>query len=198
MKSRESLPLVLAAAGVALGLVITLGVKASQRREAAPVRRVAPKCEGSELAEGSQLPTNCRFETLDGNLVTIRELLDSKPAILNFWASWCTYCIKEMPVLESAHLTSKGKVAFIGLDLLSVKGETRQAAMGFAKDKRVSYPLVYDPDGAFYSRFISRVLPPTTIFVRADGTVAFRRFGEVDGPTLRAMIKEHLGVSFDE
>jgi thiol-disulfide isomerase/thioredoxin len=53
------------------------------------------------VAVGSQLPGGCRLEALGtGAVVTLADYAGSKPIVLNFWASWCGACIKEMPELQ--------------------------------------------------------------------------------------------------
>ena len=71
--------------------------------------------------------------------------------MLQFTASWCGVCRKEMPFIEKdIWLKHKDnpKFALIGIDLK----ESREKTMQFAKDLKVTYPLTLDPEGkAFYS-----------------------------------------------
>ena len=125
-------------------------------------------------------------------MVSIGEFRAGRPIVLNFWASWCTFCIKEMPDFQRVHDDVGDRVPFLGLDLLGVQGETRGAATTLAARTGVSYPLGYDADGALYLRLSPRVLMPTTVFVRADGTIALRQFGPLTEQQLRGLIDEHL------
>ncbi|MFN2610802.1 MAG: TlpA family protein disulfide reductase [Actinomycetota bacterium] len=192
---RTMKPLATAIAAVLVAIAIILIVRTSRTDQ--PTKSAAGMGCGpatQELIPGSRLPDGCHLETFQGEVTTLGRLRGSKPMVLNFWASWCTYCVKEMPVLQKIATQYRDKVAFVGVDLLSIQAETREAAKRFARSKNVTYPLVYDEDGVLYLRFIARVLPPTTIFVRSDGTVAFRRFGEVDEAALKQMMKQYLDI----
>jgi len=146
-----------------------------------------------ELTQGDPIPDSCLFETFeDARMVSIGEFRAGRPLVLNFWASWCTFCIKEMPDFQRVHDDVGDRVPFLGLDLLGVQGETRGAATTLAARTGVSYPLGYDADGALYLRLSPRVLMPTTVFVRADGTIALRQFGPLTEQQLRGLIDEHL------
>src|SRR5947208_10602009 len=75
------------------------------------------------LSEGERLPDDCILETLDGGQrVTLGVLRHNKPVVINFWATWCPYCIKEMPDLERTYTRLQNRVEVIGLDLLNVQG----------------------------------------------------------------------------
>ncbi len=142
---------------------------------------------------GESIPKTCSFERLDGGVLRLADLA-GKPAVINFWATWCTYCIAEMPELQRVYASLGGRVAFVGADLLGVEGETREAARKFATKTGARYTLIFDKGGILYSHFSARRVMPTTIFVRADGTVVFRQFGPHDVRQLRGLVRHYLGV----
>lgn len=144
---------------------------------------------------GDELP-DCSFRLFGGGQLRLASI-KGRPAVINFWASWCVYCIEEMPAFQRVWASLEGKVAFVGADLLGIEGETESAARTFAKRTGVAYPLIFDERGLLFSHistFRGRPILPATIFVKADGTIAFRQFGPLSEATLRARISEHLGV----
>lgn len=147
------------------------------------------------LSEGQPLPDACTLEGFgDGRIFSIGEFRGSKPMVLNVWASWCVFCIKEMPDFQRVYEQVADQVLFLGVDLLGVQGETRGAAERLATKTGVRYPLAYDEGGALYARLSPRLLMPTTVFVRSDGVVAYRQFGPLDAEELREAIRKYLGV----
>lgn len=152
------------------------------------------------VAVGQVVPMACAVESLPGGAATTLGQVAGRagagvPLVVNFWASWCGACIQEMPDLQKVYAATGGKVQFLGLDLLGVDGETRTGAQSFSNQRAVTYPLAYDDDGLLYSRISPRVLPPTTIFLRADGTLAGINVGQISAPDLRQDIQRYLGVS---
>jgi cytochrome c biogenesis protein CcmG/thiol:disulfide interchange protein DsbE len=96
-----------------------------------------------------------------------------KPVVINFWASWCVPCRKEMPAFEAVHRRRGGRVAFIGVD----RQDDRTDALRFLARTRVSYPSAYDPEGRLDASYRLRGMP-TTVIVGADGLVV----DHVSGP----------------
>lgn len=90
------------------------------------------------------------IQYIDG---TQKKLSDFKGKIvmLQFTASWCGVCRKEMPFIEKdiwQKHKNNPKFALIGIDLMETPEKTQQ----FAKDINITYPLTLDPEGkAFYS-----------------------------------------------
>jgi thiol-disulfide isomerase/thioredoxin len=145
---------------------------------------------------GGRLPTGCMVEVLGtGAAESLATYAAGKPMVINFWASWCVACIDEMPDLQKVYLASKGQVSFLGLDLLGVDGEVRSEAMAFARQRSVTYPLAYDDDALLYGRIAPRFLPPTTAFLRPDGTLAAFHYGQLTSSELAADIAQYLGVT---
>jgi thiol-disulfide isomerase/thioredoxin len=150
------------------------------------------------LSVGERLPDRCTVEAFrDGRPFSIGEFRGSKPMVLNFWASWCVFCIKEMPDFQRVYEQAGDQVVFLGLDLLGVQAETRGAAQRLAAQTGVRYPLAYDEGGKLYARLSPRLLMPTTVFVRSDGVVAYRQFGPLDENELRAAISKYLGIDVE-
>ena len=113
-----------------------------------------------------------------------------KPLIVNFWATWCAPCVKEMPDLQEVAAQAEGKVAFVGVDV----EDAPTNAEPFVEELGITYPLALDPRRE-YSREVNNFGMPTTLFVDADGLVRYRHTGPLDAEQLRALITEHFGVT---
>src|SRR5699024_4051327 len=110
-----------------------------------------------------------------------------KPVVVNFWASWCPPCRREMPMLQTASVDYRGKVAFIGIDIEDSPDAARRAARAAG----LSYTLLEDARGLAASAF--RVVNlPTTVFIAADGTVTLRHTGAFNRADLDRVLGDLL------
>lgn len=101
-------------------------------------------------------------------------LPDGRPAVVNFFASWCVPCEKELPLLRQAAADHGDTVAFLGVDHL----DHRDDATAFLDRFGITYPIGYDPGGETAPRYRLPGLPGT-VFVRADGTIDSVTYGEI-------------------
>jgi cytochrome c biogenesis protein CcmG/thiol:disulfide interchange protein DsbE len=116
------------------------------------------------------------------------------PMVINLWASWCTTCAKEMPILEDFHQQHGDQVEVVGIDY-------QETDLDEAKDlvarTGVTYRLLADDGGDING---ARPLPniqglPLQVLVDEDGQVAhmayveFTSVGEIED-----LVSEHLGV----
>lgn len=109
------------------------------------------------------------------------------PVVVNFWASWCVPCRREMPALEAIHQEFAGRVAFIGVN----HQDRRDDALDLIAQTGISYPSVHDPQGEMaldYDLFGM----PTTVFITADGRIAGRHTGELTETDLRDALEDLL------
>jgi thiol-disulfide isomerase/thioredoxin len=125
---------------------------------------------------------------LRGGQVRLADLR-GRPAVVNFWASWCPPCVAEMPDFQRVHRRLAGRVAFLGID----QRDHRQAAEELARTTGVTYPLAIDPAGRAFDAFGGRGMP-TTVLIRADGTVAEVFAGPLDEQLLVERLRSVLGV----
>jgi cytochrome c biogenesis protein CcmG, thiol:disulfide interchange protein DsbE len=112
------------------------------------------------------------------------------PTIINFWATWCAFCVDEMPDLQDAHATLGDQVRFVGVDREDVVGR----ALKLVAETGVTYDLVEDVDGSFFRAVQARGMP-TTVFVDADGTIRYRHAGPLTADEVLDLTAEHLGVT---
>lgn len=109
------------------------------------------------------------------------------PVVLNFWASWCVPCRREMPALEVAHEEFAGQVVFVGVN----HQDDRDAALDLVAEAGVTYSSVYDPQGQV-ARDYELFGMPTTVFITAEGRIAGRHTGALTLADLRAAIEPLL------
>ena len=116
--------------------------------------------------------------------------LRGTPVVLNFWATWCVPCRKEMPDLEAVHHALGSKVAFIGIN----NRDSRREAIKFLRDTGVTYPSGFDPGGQIAAAYAVLGMP-TTVFISADGTVLSKHTGELHAKSLRAAISRYFKIT---
>jgi len=156
-----------------------------------------PACTPHSLtSQGKALP-DCTFEGFNGSPTLKLSSLRGKPSVLNFWASWCIQCIGEMPAFQKVYASLGGKVAFVGMNVLNLQGETMGAGRSFAKRTGVHYQLAFDPNGLLYGHFQNPLRPamPITVFVDARGIVKDLNIGALDEKGLRQKIQADFGIT---
>ena len=109
--------------------------------------------------------------------------LKGKWVLVNFWATWCAPCVKEIPDIAEFAKEQGDKVRVVGIALDWVEGDKPTAAddrkiKAFAKKVGHSYPLVLGNDAT--EKYFGKVKGlPKTIIYGPDGKVAFEKTGPV-------------------
>jgi len=115
------------------------------------------------------------------------------PMIVNFWASWCADCRREMPAL-AAYARNQSRVKVLGVDYLDPQPG---AALELAKSSRVGYPLLADPTGALDKAGPLPHIPglPLTVFLDAKGSIAHIEAGAMlSEKDVAAAAQKYLGI----
>ena len=124
--------------------------------------------------------------TLDGKQLTTADHR-GKVLVINVWGSWCSPCRHEAPALEKAAKATATTAQFVGIDTRDLDAAPAKA---FVRTFGISYPSLYDPDGALLLK-LSALPPkaiPSTLVIDAQGRIAARILGEADASTLTALI----------
>jgi cytochrome c biogenesis protein CcmG, thiol:disulfide interchange protein DsbE len=141
-------------------------------------------------AEGRALPDLTLACLGTGPAVALRAL-GGTPTVINVWAAWCTQCRAELPML--AHLAaSTPSVRVLGVDAI----DDPSSALSLLAQAGVHYPSVRDDAGSTKADLQWASGLPVTLFVRADGTVAYQQHGALQSQAqLDDLVAQHLGVA---
>ena len=104
---------------------------------------------------------------LGGKIWTLKEQ-HGKVVVLNFWATWCPPCRKEMPDLESLYQQFKDQ----GLVILAISDEDTGKVAPFIAEQKVTYPILLDPGRKVHELFQIEGIPKTFVYDRTGKLVA--------------------------
>lgn len=110
-----------------------------------------------------------------------------RPVVLNFWASWCLPCQREMPAFQALHAKLGERVAFVGID----HQDGRTPALALLADTGVTYPSAHDPAGDVALAYGVYGMP-TTVFISPTGERLATRTGELRPDELERTIRQLL------
>lgn len=129
------------------------------------------------------------FTTLDGERISMRDLR-GKVVYINFWATSCATCIKEMPDVIKTY----ERFAPRGFELLAVAMEydPPEYVRNYTQQHRLPFKVVLDTQGRIAAAFDNVNLTPTTVLIDKNGKVLRRIIGEPDFAALHALIDREL------
>lgn len=132
------------------------------------------------IEEGWQAPS-FSLETLDGVEVTLSDLR-GKVVVLNFWATWCSFCVNEMSAFQELYDEMSNEVVIVGVNRAESVGKQRNF-LDNQLETRITYLLLKDSDDSIAEIYGVTVMP-TTFFLDENGIIVEKRLGEM---TLREM-----------
>lgn len=148
---------------------------------------VEPDERGYIVKVGDESP-DFKMQLIDGKTITKKDLI-GKVAVLQFTASWCSVCRKEMPHLEK-EVWQKFKAKdfiLIGVD----RDEPLDVVQEFTKEIKVTYPMALDPGADIFALFAAREAGVTrNIVIDQTGKIVFltRLFEEKEFKAMIAKI----------
>ena len=143
---------------------------------------------GGDGGDAVTLP-DLTFTTLDGEPYALTEL-SGKPAVVNFFASWCAPCLAEMPDFEEVHQIVGDDVTFVGVNSRETDVDDARAVVD---DTGVTYLILLGDDGgpgSLYQTITNLGVMPTTAFIDADGVVVDVHAGILTAGDLESRISE--------
>lgn len=127
----------------------------------------------SERVEVSKIAPDFTLETLDGGTLTLSDL-KGKKVFLNFWATWCHYCLEEMPAMQQMYDKYSDELVIIGLNTTGAETSVDEVKP-FVEQMGITFPIVLDKDlEVTYNKYQAFALP-TTFFINTEGVVQFKK-----------------------
>ncbi len=135
-----------------------------------------PKQGGSRFPSPGDLAPQFEGRFLTGETFSLESERGKRVIILNFWASWCDPCIKEMPDLEKLYQKTQAS----GVELVAINQDSREViARDFTKRLNISMPVIWDQDGRIAKKFGTFRFPETYV-IDLEGRIGKKIFGPVD------------------
>jgi thiol-disulfide isomerase/thioredoxin len=185
--SRTLVIVLVAAAGVLAGFL-------SYRSAQPPVSisAVAPAASAAHLADPDDKAAGApeaapsrpipdtvpdlRMPDLGGKQKSLRDFL-GHPLIINFWATWCAPCRREIPLLQQLRRTYQGD----GLAVVGIAVDFRTAVADYVRRQPIDYPLLIGEDSglAAAEQFGMQTVLPFSVFADAQGRIVALKIGEL-------------------
>ncbi len=108
--------------------------------------------------------------------------LRGKTVMLNFWTTWCPWCLTEMPDLQALYEETgfnTGDIIILGVASRAADSTDEAGIIACMNENGVSYPVLFDPDGELFATWNISAFP-TTIFIAPDGVTAYSSVGASD------------------
>jgi thiol-disulfide isomerase/thioredoxin len=126
---------------------------------------------------------------LDGTQIA-DEVLAGKVVLVNFWATWCAPCKKELPALQAVYDRHKTD-GFTILGVVSSDRASDGAILSFAAQRNVAYPLVRG-QADLERRFAMGDALPTSMLYDRHGHLVKRWMGDIEEGALEDLVKKTL------
>ena len=139
------------------------------------------------------------LQTLDGKSVRLSDLR-GRVVLLNFWATWCTACVSELPELVALQKNHHDQLTILGVSMDFVPNEDNREALSSPdairkkvartiEQRGINYPVLLDEKNAVGGRFNGGELP-TTVILDGEGRIRRRFIGTRSSEVFEAMIAE--------
>lgn len=129
------------------------------------------------------------FTTLEGKPIVLDELR-GKVVLVNFWATSCPGCIKEMPDMVESYKLYRDR----GFEIIAVamSYDPPNYVLNFVQTRQLPFPVALDVDGAHARAFGNVQLTPTSFIIGKDGRILEQKLGELDFVRLNALLEREL------
>jgi thiol-disulfide isomerase/thioredoxin len=169
------------------GLIIFLFVHLSS--DSTKIHLGAAHAQACDKAAGDCLP-DVKYVDTQGKVYT-PESLAGKVVVVNFWATWCHPCQKEIPDLSKVYAQYKDRgVVFLGI-LTDQDQPSDSQLLNFESDYEMSYPVVRVNSDILLSYNYPQALPTTFVFNRS-GKQVYKQLGAISEDRLSALLDQYV------
>ncbi|MEW9123692.1 MAG: TlpA disulfide reductase family protein [Thermotaleaceae bacterium] len=166
----------------------------SEEQKSALEGPLPAKEEGKEEGTGVFIGDKAYdFALLDreGNEISLSNL-KGKVVFINFWTTWCKFCVHEMPYIQAIYdQYQKEDVVILAVNALAAEQGDMTTVDQFLDDNGYTFPVLYDVDGSVLIKYKVRSFP-TTYIIDKEGVIADFISGAMDKDTMEKRIEQVL------
>jgi peroxiredoxin len=131
------------------------------------------------------------FISIDGQKISTQGMR-GKVVMVNFWATSCATCVKEMPAMVDTYNKFKGQ----GLEFVAVamSYDPPNYVLNYAQTHKLPFKVALDSGGDLAKQFGDVSMTPTTFVIGKDGEILKRYVGEPEFTSLHALLQKALSA----
>ena len=165
------------------GFDASLSTNMSFRLTKQKAMTIMSKAEAAEISEGVAAPDFTFTDLATGKVMNLSDLRD-KPVYLNFWATWCPPCVRELPHIQAKYEQYKDKIHFLAI---SLDGE-QAAPAAFIPSKGYTFPVGYGNEREI-SRAYNVEAIPLSYIIDTNGVIKAKTMGSMDESDLERFLQ---------
>jgi thiol-disulfide isomerase/thioredoxin len=143
---------------------------------------------GSEFKQLDPAP-DFSFEDAAGTTFSLSDF-QGKMVMLNFWATWCGYCVVEMPYLQQIYEEwPSDELLLLAVDV----SESADKVNAYLADNGISLPVLLDIEAEVKAQYLVQSIP-RTFFIDKEGLIRGIKFGAFSGVEEIESILEQLSA----
>ena len=122
---------------------------------------------------------NINFDLFNGKKISIHELINSGPLVIQFWAIWCSPCKKEMYYLDKI----QDKYKDSGVNVICINTDNLKSvpkAKAYVRQKKYDFLIAADPSSQIFKKLNASVMP-TTLIMDKNGQIVYTKEGYMVG-----------------
>ncbi len=170
---------------IVIGVVVTVGIIGgllslggssdlqSLTEQAASQRDAAPKTETPDFT----------LQSLEGGAITFADYKGEKPVILDFWATWCPNCRRDMPKLSALYEKYGDQVEVIAVN----SRESKSLVSNFVDNLSLKFPVVFDTNGSVAQQY-GITYTSTKVFIDKEGIIQDTFPADVTGADFQELL----------
>ena len=133
----------------------------------------------SSESYSQKVQTSLRLNRIDGKKIQLKKYLDSGPILINFWATWCGPCKKEMIHLDRFSRQYKKN----DFSVLSISIDTQRSlseVKRYVRSKKYDFEVFIDPNQQIFKKLNGNIMP-TNLLIDKNGEVIWMHYGYMPG-----------------
>ncbi|MBH31791.1 MAG: hypothetical protein CMG71_07370 [Candidatus Marinimicrobia bacterium] len=133
-----------------------------------------------------------RFQMTDGREALLQNFLDQGLLLIDYWALWCSPCLKKMPHLNKLQKEFEDE----GLTILAVNLDSERSVSkvkSYVRSKGYTLPVALDPSQETY-RMLNGIAMPYSLLIDQAGSILYRHSGYAPGD--ERILKEKIEAAF--